>query len=132
MVVLVGVCLAYLNWYVLVGIAVGIVTVLLFRRSAFRSSIGIFLGFGAMLAFNTLRGHDWAVMFGLTALAMVVVTHNILTNSDHRPDKAAAIDPDLLIEDRPEILGEAARLSEEAILLDVLPPDEESETQRPS
>ncbi len=132
MVVLVGVCLAYLNWYVLVGIAAGIVTVLLFRRSAFRSSIGIFLGFGAMLALNTLRGHDWAVMFGLTALAMVVVTHNILTNSDHRPDKAAAIDPDLLIEDRPEILGEAARLSEEAILLDVLPPDEESETQRPS
>ena len=112
MVVLVGVSLAYLNWYILVGIAVGIVTVLLFRRSVFRSSIGIFLGFGAMLALNTLRGHDWAVMFGLTALAMVVITHNILTHADHRPEKAAMVDPDLLIEDRPEVLGEAARLSE--------------------
>ncbi len=132
MVVLVGVSLAYLNWYILVGIAVGIVTVLLFRRSVFRSSIGIFLGFGAMLALNTLRGHDWAVMFGLTALAMVVITHNILTHADHRPEKVADIDPDILIEDRPEVLGEAARLSEEAILLDVLPPDEESESQRPS
>ena len=131
MVVLVGVSLAYLNWYILVGIAVGIVTVLLFRRSVFRSSIGIFLGFGAMLALNTLRGHDWAVMFGLTALAMVVITHNILTHADHRPEKVADIDPDILIEDRPEVLGEAARLSEEAILLDVLPPDEEGEPDRP-
>ena len=132
MVVLVGVSLAYLSWYILIGIAVGIVTVLLFRRSVFRSSIGIFLGYGAMLALNPMHGENWAVMFGLTALAMVVVTHNILTHADHRPDKVAAIDPDLLIEDRPEVLGEAARLSEEAILLDVLPPDDESESKRPT
>ena len=130
MVVLVGVALAYLNWYILVGIAVGIVAVLLFRRSVFRSSIGICCGFGAMLALNTLHGESWAVMFGLTALAMVVITHNILTHADHKPE-ADALDPDLLIEDRPEVLGEAARLSEEAILLDVLPPDEESEPDRP-
>ena len=132
MVVLVGVSLAYLSWYILLGIAVGIVTVLLFRRSVFRSSIGIFMGFGVMLALNTLHGQSWSVMFGLTALAMVVITHNILTHADHRPEKAAAVDPDILIEDRPEILGEAARLSEEAILLDVLPPDDESETKRPT
>ena len=132
MVVLVGVSLVYLSWYILIGIAVGIVTVLLFRRSVFRSSIGIFLGYGAMLALNPMHGENWAVMFGLTALAMVVVTHNILTHADHRPDKVATIDPDLLIEDRPEVLGEAARLSEEAILLDVLPPDDESESKRPT
>ena len=70
-------------------------------------------------------------MFGLTALAMVVVTHNILTHADHRPETVVDIDPDLLIEDRPEVLGEAARLSEEAILLDVLPPEDESEPDRP-
>ena len=132
MVVLVGVCLAYLSWYILVGIAVGIVSVLLARRSVFRSSIGIFLGFGAMLALNPLHGQSWAVMFGVTALAMVVITHNILTHADHRPDTDGADEPEILIEDLPEVIGEAARLSEEAILLDVLPPDDESEPQRPS
>jgi glycerol-3-phosphate acyltransferase PlsY len=131
MVVLVGVSLAYLSWYILVGIAVGIGTVLLFRRSVFRSSIGIFLGYGAMLALNTLHGENWAVMFGVTALAMVVITHNVLTHADHRTETvSAANDPDLLIEDRPEILDEAARLSEEAILREVIPPDEEGEAQR--
>ena len=132
MVVLVGVSLAYLSWYIMVGIVVGFVAVLLFRRSVFRSSIGIFLGFGAMLALNTLRGEDWSVMLGVTALAMVVITHNILTHADHRPETHAAADDELLIEDRPEILGEAARLSEEAILREVIPPDDEEEAQRPS
>ena len=131
MVVLVGVSLAYLSWYVMVGIVVGFVSVLLFRRSVFRSSIGIFLGFGAMLALNPLHGANWAMMLGLTALAMIVITHNILTHADHRPETDATADADLLIEDRPEILGEAARLSEEAILREVIPPDEE-EAQRPS
>ena len=130
MVVLVGVSLAYLDWYILVGIAVGFVSVLLTRRSAFRSSIGIFLGFGAMLALNTLHGENWAVMAGLTALAMVVVAHNILTHADHRPEKVAVADADLLIEDRPEILDEAALLSEEAILREVIPPDDDEEPHR--
>ncbi len=131
MVVLVGVSLAYLNWFILVGIAVGIVTVLLFRRSPFRSSLGILCGYGVMLALNTVRGVDWSVMLALTALAMVVITHNVLTNADHRPEVAniildddAMID-DILIEDTREILGEAARLSEDAILRQVIPPDEE-------
>ena len=132
MVVLVGVSLAYLDWYILVGIGVGIVSVLLTRRSAFRSSIGIFLGFGAMLALNTLHREDWAVMLGLTALAMVVITHNILTHADHRPEAVPVPDPDVLIEDRPEILGEAALLSEEAILREVIPPDDGEEPQQPS
>ena len=132
MVVLVGVSLAYLNWYILVGIVVGLVTVLLFRRSVFRSSIGIFLGFGVMLAFNTLHGQSWAVMLGLTVLAMVVITHNILTHADHRPETVPAPDPDVLIEDRPEILGEAARLSEEAILREVIPPEEEGKADHTS
>lgn len=132
MVVLVGVSLAYLSWYILVGIAVGIVSVLLFRRSVFRSSIGIFLAYGVMLALNTLHGADWSVMFGLTTLAMVVITHNVLTNADHRPETTlATVDPDLLIEDRPEVLDEAARLSEEAILREVIPQDE-GDAKRPS
>ena len=132
MVVLVGVSLAYLDWYIMVGIIVGIVSVLLTRRSVFRSSIGIFLGYGAMLALNTLHGEDWSVMLGLTALALVVITHNILTHADHRPETATAADDEVLIEDRPEILGEAAMLSEEAILREVIPPDDEEEPERPS
>ena len=132
MVVLVGVSLAYLSWYIMVGIVVGCVSVLLFRRSAFRSSIGILLGFAAMLALNTLHGENWAVMLGLTTLAMVVITHNVLTHADHRPETDAAEDDELLIEDRPEILGEAARLSEEAILREVIPPDDEEEAKQSS
>jgi glycerol-3-phosphate acyltransferase PlsY len=129
MVVLVGVSLAYLNWFVLVGIAVGIASVLLARRSPFRSSIGIFLGYGIMLAINQVihhRGLD--VMLGLSALALVVITHNILTHADHRPETVpAAIDPDLLIADTPEVHTEAASLSEEAILRQVIPPDPDDE-----
>ena len=124
MVVLVGVSLAYLSWYILVGISVGFVTVLLFRRSPFRSSLGITLGFAAMLALNTLRGVDWAVMLSLTALAMVVVSHNVLTHADHRPetDEPARSD-ELLIEDAPEVLNEAAQLNEDAILNRVIAAD---------
>ena len=129
MVVLVGVSLAYLNWFVLIGIAVGIASVLLARRSTFRSSIGIFLGYGIMLAINQVihhRGLD--VMLGLSALALVVITHNILTHADHRPETVpAAIDPDLLIADTPEVHTEAASLSEEAILRQVIPPDPDDE-----
>ena len=132
MVVLVGVSLVYLSWYILIGIAVGIVTVLLFRRSVFRSSIGIFLGYGAMLALNPMHGENWAVMFGLTALAMVVVTHNILTTRITDPTRWRRSIPTFSSKTRPEVLGEAARLSEEAILLDVLPPDDESESKRPT
>ncbi len=133
MVVLVGVSLAYLSWFILVGVAVGIVSVLLFRRSTFRSSISIFLGYGVMTALNTLYGVDWAVMLGLTALAIVVIAHNVLTNADHRPEAARAqSDSDVLIEDRPEILDEAAKLSEAEILRQVIPPDDEGDAKRPS
>ena len=132
MVVLVGVSLGYLNWFVLIGIAVGIAFVLLFRRSVFRSSIGIFFGYGVMLALNQVihhRGLD--VMLGLTALALVVITHNILTHADHKPEKVrAAIDPDLLIADTPEVHNEAAGLSEEAILRQVIPQDDETQVNR--
>ena len=126
--------LGYLSWFILIGIAVGILFVLLFRRSAFRSSIGIFFGYGVMLAVNQAIGHrDWETMMGLTALALVVITHNILTHADHRPEKVpAAIDPDLLIADTPEVHSEAAELSEEAILRQVIPQDDESETNRRS
>ena len=133
MVVLVGVSLAYLNWFILIGIAVGIVSVLLFRRSVFRSSIGIFFGYGVMIAANQVVGHrSWEIMLGLTALALVVISHNILTHADHRPQAApSAIAPDLLlIEDTREVLNEAAGLSEEAILRQVIPQDDEEESQR--
>ena len=132
MVVLVGVSAVYLSWYIMVGIGVGLVSVLLFRRSVFRSSIGIFLGYAAMLVLNVLHGENWAVMLGVTVLAMIVITHNILTHADHRPEAAAAADDEVLIEDRPEILGEAALLSEEAILREVIPPDDEEEAQQSS
>ena len=128
MVVLVGVSLAYLNWFILIGIAVGIVFVLLFRRSPFRSSIGIFLGYGVMLALNQIISHRGLdVMLGLTALALVVITHNILTHADHRAEaEPSAIDPDLLlIEDTRDVLNEAAELSEDAILRQVIPQDDE-------
>ena len=133
MVVLVGVSLAYLNWFILIGILVGIVSVLLFRRSVFRSSIGIFLGYGVMLAVNQAIDHrGLEIMLGLTALALVVITHNILTHADHRPEaEPSAIDPDLLIEDTPDVLNEAAGLSEDAILRQVIPQDDEdAESQR--
>ncbi|MCY4418166.1 MAG: glycerol-3-phosphate acyltransferase [Chloroflexi bacterium] len=134
MVVLVGVSLAYLNWFVFIGIIAGIVSVLLFRRSVFRSSIGIFGGFGLMLAANQLLSHrGWEYMLGLTALALVVVTHNILTNADHRPETVPPeIDPDLLIAEFPEVHSEAAELSEEAILRQVIPQDDEGESNQPS
>ena len=130
MVVLVGVSLAYLSWFILVGIGVGIVSVLLFRRSVFRSSIGIFLGYGVMTALNTFYGADWAVMLSLTALAMVVIVHNVLTHADHRPEARPDANPlsDLLIADRPEILDDAAGLSEDAILRQVIPPDDETKS----
>ena len=130
MVVLVGVSLAYLSWFILVGIAVGMVSVLVFRRSPFRSSIGIFLGYAVMTALNTLYGVGWEIMFSLTALAMVVITHNVLTHADHRPETdAPARAADLLIEDRPEVLNEAAGLSEDAILREVIPPDDAAKTK---
>jgi len=134
MVVLVGVSLAYLNWFVLIGIAVGIIVVLLSRRSVFRSSIGIFLGYGVMLAVNQFLSHrGWEIMLGLTALALVVITHNILTHADHKPETVpAAIDPDLLIADTADVHSEAAGLSEDAILRQVIPQDDESEPNRPS
>lgn len=127
MVVLVGVSLSYLNWFILVGIAVGIIFVLLFRRSVFRSSIGIFLGYGVMLALNQVISHRGLdVMLGLTALALVVIAHNILTHADHRPEtEPSVIDPDLLIEDTRDVLSEAAGLSEDAILRQVIPQDDE-------
>jgi glycerol-3-phosphate acyltransferase PlsY len=132
MVVLVGVSIAYLDWFILVGIGVGFVTVLLFRRSAFRSSLGILCGYSAMLALNTLRVVDWSVMLAVTALALVVITHNILTNADHRPDAGEPnLDDDLFIDDTPDVLEEAALLSEEAILRQVIATDdEETETSR--
>ena len=128
MVVLIGVSLAYLNWFILLGIVVGIVFVLLFRRSVFRSSIAIFFGYGVMLAVNQVISYqDLDIMLGLTALALVVITHNILTHADHKPEtEPAGIDPDLLIEDTPDILSEAAGLSEEAILRQVIPPDDDA------
>lgn len=133
MVVLVGVSLAYLNWYILVGIGVGIVSVLLFRRSPFRSSLGIALGFAAMLALNTLRGVDWAVMLSLTALAMVVVTHNVLTHADHRPETAQPSRKDeVLIEDAPAVLTEAAHLNEDAILNQVIAAEDGDGDAEPS
>ena len=139
MVVLVGVSLAYLNWYILVGIGVGIVSVLLFRRSPFRSSVSIVLGYAVMLGLNTVRGVDWAVMLSLTALAMVVVIHNVMTHADHRPETAEPVRSDeLLIEDAPEVLTEAAQLSEDAILNQVIAadaedvdPDAKPSTRRP-
>ena len=134
MVVLVGVSLAYLNWFIIIGIIVGIVSVLLFRRSVFRSSIGIFLGYGVMLAINPIIHHrGWEVMFGLTALALVVIAHNVLTHADHKPEAIpAAIDPDLLIADTPAVHTEAAGLSEDAILRQVIPQDDDGEPDRPS
>ena len=98
----------------------------------FRSSIGIFLGYGVMLAINQIIHHrNLEVMLGLVALALVVITHNILTHADHRPEKVpAAIDPDLLIADTPEVHSEAAGLSEDAILRQVIPQDDEGEANR--
>ncbi len=134
MVVLVGVSLAYLNWFVLIGIVIGLAAVLLFRRSVFRSSIGIILGYGVMLALNQIINHrNLEVMLGLTALALVVITHNILTHADHRPETVpAVIDPDLLIADVLEVHNEAAELSEDAILRQVIPPDDDEEANRTS
>ena len=134
MVVLIGVSLAYLNWFILLGIVVGVVFVLLFRRSVFRSSIAIFFGYGVMLTVNQFIHHrGLEVMLGLTALALVVITHNILTHADHKPEKVpAAIDPDLLIADTPEVHNEAASLSEEAILRQVIPQDDENQVNRQS
>ena len=133
MVVLVGVSLAYLNWFILIGIIAGIIGVLLFRRSVFRSSIGIFAGYGLMMAANQPMSHrGWEIMLGLTALALVVITHNILTNADHRPETVPpVVDPDLLIVETPAVHTEAAELSEEAILRQVIPQDDEGETDHP-
>ena len=87
-----------------------------------------------MLAINQIIHHrGLEVMLGLTALALVVIAHNILTHADHRPEKVqAAIDPDLLIADIPEVHTEAAELSEDAILRQVIPPDDEGEANHPS
>lgn len=66
-------------------------------------------------------------MLSLTALALVVITHNILTHADHRPDTVLAIiDDDLLMDATPDILNEVARLNEDQILNQIIPPEEKS------
>lgn len=114
MVTLVGVTFAMTPVLTLLGVVVGIVAVLLTRRSPFRSSFGIVACFAILLAvsqtFPYFSGERLAVM-ELSVLALLVIFHNVFIHRLHAPivaagrdsseeeaDLQAIVEPDLEIE----------------------------------
>ncbi|MDE2778537.1 MAG: glycerol-3-phosphate acyltransferase [Chloroflexota bacterium] len=98
MVTLLGVTVALTPVLSLLGIVVGIVAVLLTRRSPFRSSIGIAACFIVLLGVSHTVGqfenHQLFVK-ELSVLALLVIFHNVLIHRIRAPALAeSAIDPD--------------------------------------
>ena len=81
MVTLVGVTLGLTPVLFIIGIVVGISTVYLTRRSAFRSSFGIAFAFGVMLIVSRVFPYfsvDRLFILELSVLALLVIFHNVL------------------------------------------------------
>ena len=95
MVTLVGVTLALTPVLFLPGIAVGIVTVYLARRSPFRSSLGIVACFGLLLVVSQTLPYfysDRLFVLELSVVALLVIFHNVLIHRMRAPDLAERIE----------------------------------------
>ena len=108
MVTLAGVTLALTPVLFLLGIAVGVATVYVSRRSAFRSSLGITSCFGLLLivsqTFPYFHGERLFVL-ELSVLALLVIFHNVLIHRMSAPAVAVLRqkpDDDSDLEDFPE------------------------------
>ncbi|MDE2938378.1 MAG: glycerol-3-phosphate acyltransferase [Chloroflexota bacterium] len=108
MVTLAGVTLALTPVLFLMGIAVGVATVYVSRRSAFRSSLGITACFGLLLIVSQTLPYFYAdrlFVLELSVLALLVIFHNVLI---HRMSATAVEelrqkpDDDSDLEDFPE------------------------------
>jgi glycerol-3-phosphate acyltransferase PlsY len=108
MVTLAGVTLALTPVLFLPGIVVGVATVYVARRSAFRSSLGIIACFGLLLfasqTFPYFHSERLAVL-ELSVLALLVIFHNVLIHRMRAPTIAELRekpDDDADLEDFPE------------------------------
>jgi glycerol-3-phosphate acyltransferase PlsY len=71
-------------------IAVGFVAVMLSWRSHYRSAVGIAVCFSTMLVLGLFLQHRLGMVYGLTGLALLVLTHNLLVR---RRLAAAGVSP---------------------------------------
>ena len=106
MVTLVGVTFALVPLLGLLGVAIGFGVVLLTRRSPFRSSWGIVVCFSILLALSQSLPYfhpDRLRVLELSAVALLVVLHNVLIHRRHAPllsssreelDEVVDLDPD--------------------------------------
>ncbi len=100
MVTLVGVTFALVPVLSLIGITLGVATVLLTRRSPFRSSMGVTVCFGVMMVISQtvpyydgerLDGDPLAVM-ELSIVALLVIFHNVFIHRLRAPAIAERTD----------------------------------------
>ena len=114
MVTLVGVTFALAPVLSLIGIMLGITTVLLTRRSHFRSAMGVTVCFAVMMVISQtvhyFNGERLAVM-ELSVLALLVVFHNVLI---HRLRAPAIADRTSDVESEGE-LGELGEIIEPSL-----------------
>jgi glycerol-3-phosphate acyltransferase PlsY len=99
MATLLGVTLALVPVLALIGIGVGLLVVVLRRRSSMRSAWGITACFAVMLTASQLYQMDREVVVGLATLAAMVVGHNYITRraaigSQEAPGLDLGLDPD--------------------------------------
>ena len=90
MVTLLGVTVALIPvfWLSLLGIAIGISAVILTRRWAFRSSLGIACCFAVLQAISHTipdPGHQRIIVMELSVLALLVIFHNVFIHRLHAP-----------------------------------------------
>lgn len=92
MVTLVGVTFAMTPVLTLLGVVVGIVAVLLTRKSSFRSSLGIGACFAVLLVVSQTMPQFFServAVMGLSVLALLVIFHNVFIHRLHAPLVAA-------------------------------------------
>ncbi len=98
MVTLAGVTLALTPVLFVLGIAVGVATVYVSRRSPFRSSLGITACFGLLLIVSQTLPYFYGqrlFVLELSVLALLVIFHNVLIHRLRAPALAERIeDPD--------------------------------------
>ena len=88
MVVLIGVTFALTPLLTLLAVLVGVITVLLTRRSPFRSSLAIAAGFAILLVISRTFPYFYEerlVAMELCALALLVILHNVFIHRLHAP-----------------------------------------------
>ena len=88
MVVLIGVTFALTPVLTLLAVVIGVVVVLLTRRSPFRSSLAIAAGFILMMVLSQTVSYfheERLVAMELLALAILVILHNVFIHRLHAP-----------------------------------------------